>query len=141
MGDRLEVVDGMDALEPEPPGHVIAAEAPIAVGELDLVAVNRARHGEHGGLGGEAGLVEIAADRRLRPGNRLVVDDRHPFRTAAGHTHSEARDTSTDIGEQNAGHADTPTPSLPISTHRGISSAIGERRIVNGEWRIGRSEL
>ena len=115
--DRLEIVDRMDALEAEALGELTAIEAPVAVGELDLAARDRPRHRQHGGARREAGLVEIAADRRLGAGHRLVVDDRHALRPAARPAHREAGGAAADVGEENAVH--TPDSHASDKCERG----------------------
>src|ERR1051325_8715634 len=123
MGDRLEIVDGVDAVEAETLGELVAIEPPVAIGELDLAAGDRPRHRQHGRARRHAGRVEIAADRGLGTGHRLVVDDRHPLRTAGRRTHRETGRTAADVGEENAAHTNTPTPTLLISAKGGNGSA------------------
>src|SRR5262249_5302128 len=117
-------------------GELIAVEAPVAVGELDLAARDRTCHRQHGGARREAGLVETAADRGLRAGHRLVVDDRHPRWPATRRAHREASGAATDVCEEDASHANTHSHTTHKCERRELFRAarvmVGHSRSKNG---------
>src|SRR5499427_583855 len=114
VGNGFEIVDRVDAAEAETAADLVEAEAPVAVGEPDLAALDRTRHREHRGLRAEIPLAEVAANRRFGARYRFIIDDHEAVRTAARRTDSKARGAAADIGETNAGHSGwPPTPPQP----------------------------
>src|SRR5215211_1640866 len=83
-------------------------KAPAAIGERDLLTVDRARDGKHRGLRTGADLLDVARDRRFEIGRCIVLENADMLRAAVRASEREAAVGAADVGEKDASHSTAP---------------------------------
>jgi hypothetical protein len=81
---------------------------PGAIGEGDLLAVDRPRHRQGRGTRTRAGLIEVARDRRLEVRGGIVLDDEDAFGPPRRIGERETALAAADIGEKGLTHTGAP---------------------------------
>src|SRR5262249_16481108 len=82
-------------------GEFAPPEAPARpIGERDLLAVDRAGNGERRRARARTGLLEVAGDRRVEVGNRVVLDHQHALGRAGRFGEREPALPTSDIAER-----------------------------------------
>jgi hypothetical protein len=102
--DGLEVIDDDKRRKPEPPAEVATPEAPLPIGERDLLAVDRRRDRERRRARARAGLVEVARHRRLEIGGGVVLDHQDALRPPRRIGERKPAFAAADIGEKCGTH-------------------------------------
>src|SRR5215204_1242130 len=83
-------------------------KAPAAIGERDLLTVDRARDGKHRGLRTGADLLDVARDRRFEIWRCIVLENTDMLRVAVRASEREAAVGAADVGEKDASHSTAP---------------------------------
>src|SRR5215831_18138634 len=108
-GDRLEIVHHAKLRKSKALGEFAAPQAPTRpIGERDLLAVDRAGHGEHRRARARAGLLEVARDRRIEVGDRVILDHQHALGRASRLGERKPALAAADIGEKGRTHRGYP---------------------------------
>src|SRR5262249_28209073 len=111
-GDGLEIIEHAKPRKSEALGELAALEAPARpIGERDLLAVDRAGHGERRRAWSRTGLLEVSRDRRVEVSDRVVLDHQHALGRAGRFGEREPALATADIGEK-------------ARTHRGYTRLI-----------------
>jgi len=104
-GDGLEIVQHAKLRKSKALGEFAAPEAPARpIGEPDLLAVDRASHGERRRARARSGLLEVARDRRIEVGDRVVFDHQDALGRPGRIGEREPALATADIGEKARTH-------------------------------------
>src|SRR5436190_13235820 len=103
-GHGLEIVDDVELRETETGGEIGAPEAPGAIGQRDLLALDRSGDGHHRGLRSRAGVLEIARYGCFEVGDGIVLDDDNALGQTRGIDESKAAFAAADIGDKGCTH-------------------------------------
>ena len=108
-GDGLEIIEHAELRKSKALGELAPPQAPARpIGERDLLAVDRAGHGERRRARARAGLLEVARDRRVEVGDRVVLDHQHALRRTGRTGERKPALATADIGEEGRTHRGYP---------------------------------
>src|SRR5262249_55774010 len=96
----LEIVDHLDLAEPKLRGESASMKAPRAIGERNLVAVDRTGDREDRRCRPNSGVIEILPDRRLERRDGCIRHDDDLLRPLTGRSEREPAGAAADIGDQ-----------------------------------------
>src|SRR5262249_39722923 len=108
-GDGLEIIEYAKLRKSEALGEFAPPQAPARpIGERDLLAVDRAGHGKRRRARARTGLLEVARNRRVEVGDRVVLDHQHALGRPGRFGEREPAFATADIGEKARTHRGYP---------------------------------
>src|SRR5262249_12765931 len=110
-GNGFEIIEHLQVGQTEPLGEFVAPEPPIrAIGQRDLLAIDRAGNGQRCRLRVCPSLLEVARDCRVQIGSRIVLHHQHPLDRAGRVGKRKPALTAADVAEERGAHEwATPT--------------------------------